>query len=719
MEAIRIKLKFENPSILTRKQMAEGVAQCWFPLRRSLHSIADLAADIISSFQLQQTCPHGISLSMEDFALLPFESISLLKEKDLLSVKERIKVDLLEPFNVKDIDTRICEDSATTNGAFYHQVGNFNLRALEEFEKESGGYRSEEEDTRLDLLAENGNGKEASKEVHGILEPHFEKRRSSKVEQRLLSSDKAMKKQTEDWEATIEENGEVEHQKKRRKQQFEEAEGRSERKKHKREKHAMDEKALGDGNLSIEDKKLKRSKCMPESEDDENVHETQTETRALKVTLNKAAENEVDLAGHAEKLRPSRSARRKKAKRQWLRIHAEQQHQVERGKLEAHPTIFSKDERVGELSLNTDLAIHGRKKTDNAEAKGERQLQPMVVAPGHIRFEPLDSDGENDKNQTPMLVIRINNDIKSKKQGRCWGKEIVEKGNHKNINESATGPDALGEAVVQIVSNADKKILTNFEALSSLHDFPREGDILAYRLVELTSNWTPELSPYRVGRVSKCDKDSCILKLDPVPGYSLNLKMDAADVCSDDRFNEQENLCAPYNEDGSLEIELSSLSDVRFVQRICSVDSAIGAGDLESNQIHENDKQVLSPAKPQDNDEMIVTPGCKEEDFHGRVNTSSMWQEISEELDRKKMQLIQMDSCKSHHVAMKDASEKIQEAGACLKEAEWKPSEAENQLFERENHRPKAGKDRKLHAKFLKSGALGPTIALLRAQQVL
>ncbi|KAJ7292332.1 hypothetical protein O6H91_Y284100 [Diphasiastrum complanatum] len=304
MEAIRIKLKFENPSILTRKQMAEGVAQCWFPLRRSLHSIADLAADIISSFQLQQTCPHGISLSMEDFALLPFESISLLKEKDLLSVKERIKVDLLEPFNVKDIDTRICEDSATTNGAFYHQVGNFNLRALEEFEKESGGYRSEEEDTRLDLLAENGNGKEASKEVHGILEPHFEKRRSSKVEQRLLSSDKAMKtlssdsfekkakhgqrskgargtsnleeeafvdgelkvytpnvpkvesepvkksrkrksedakltsetlkkpltvqqnehkkvskkkkKQTEDWEATIEENGEVEHQKKRR-----------------------------------------------------------------------------------------------------------------------------------------------------------------------------------------------------------------------------------------------------------------------------------------------------------------------------------------------------------------------------------------------------------------------------------------------------------------------------------------------------------------------
>ena len=48
---------------------------------------------------------------------------------------------------------------------------------------------------------------------------------------------------------------------------------------------------------------------------------------------------------------------------------------------------------------------------------------------------------------------------------------------------------------------------------------PQEGDIIAYRLVELSTSWCPELSSFRVGIVAWHDCQATKIRLSPVFEY--------------------------------------------------------------------------------------------------------------------------------------------------------------------------------------------------------
>ncbi|WVZ89613.1 hypothetical protein U9M48_035992 [Paspalum notatum var. saurae] len=113
---------------------------------------------------------------------------------------------------------------------------------------------------------------------------------------------------------------------------------------------------------------------------------------------------------------------------------------------------------------------------------------------------------------------------------------------------------------------------------SIVSDRDPEGDLIAYRLVELSSSLCPELSSYRiyftllfqVGKILIYDPISLRIILLPVPEYPVitgeNKPKDESDTSMD---------FSPYKEDGSLEIEYSSLLDVRLLKGVEPVPGAL------------------------------------------------------------------------------------------------------------------------------------------------
>ncbi|ONK77632.1 uncharacterized protein A4U43_C02F8830 [Asparagus officinalis] len=98
-EALRVRVVFDDRKLLTKPQRSEGLKRCWLLLRRpSISTISDLASYILTSFNLKLSCPHGLLLSMDDFVLPPFESTSILKDKDIIRVrkKDAIVIDVIE-----------------------------------------------------------------------------------------------------------------------------------------------------------------------------------------------------------------------------------------------------------------------------------------------------------------------------------------------------------------------------------------------------------------------------------------------------------------------------------------------------------------------------------------------------------------------------------------------------------------------------------------------
>jgi len=96
-------------------------------------------------------------------------------------------------------------------------------------------------------------------------------------------------------------------------------------------------------------------------------------------------------------------------------------------------------------------------------------------------------------------------------------------------------------------------------------------------LVELSSSLCPELSSYRVGKVLIYDPISLRIILLPVPEYPIvteeNKPEDESDMFVD---------LSPYKEDGSLEVEYSSLLDVRLLKGVESVPGAVRTPSAET-----------------------------------------------------------------------------------------------------------------------------------------
>ncbi|KAG6759045.1 hypothetical protein POTOM_035510 [Populus tomentosa] len=725
METVRLRLVLDNALTTT----TEGLRKCWILLKPQHRTISDLSSHILQVFDLHNACPSGLLLSMEGFVLPPFESTCILKDKDIVRVikkggtaTEIIKIDdgLNDSLNVVEI---IDKPPVTTG---------MNLLANEEFEKESDSYESEQE---VDVAAEvedvenSPEVKAVSKKRKASKDAHSSKRKKTKS----ASAKKCLEvSENVVTDVPAEQNGTLSIV------DVDERSGKSRKtmrdtKKRKKTKSASAEKCMEvsenvvtsvcagqNGTLSIfkaDERSSKSTKVtfnaqkscqreqngngsvdashilssfieeLGETQHDVMISATCTFSLCKKVYCSALflMENNHDFVciyegASAAKLSesilmclvcPSRSARRKKAKRQWLKeqLKAEKKAQNKR---ELLLNINQQSSEKNNQNVSGESPEPGSQKTSEEKLREDNQLGerdsdvegdvvPVVIRPGHIRFEPLkkgDSDHAVPRNHVSIERFQWNG-ITSKKKGQKWGKEKVvscKRNDYNNFKKESYSSLTIEE-------RTPVYDCTNFEEFPHYASLPKEGDVIAYRLVELSPSWTPELSSYRVGKVSKYDLESNIVMLVQVPEYPVipeKIDDEASDALPE---------ISPYQEDGSLEIKFSALFEVRLVHHgnLKSAKSVSGG----SNEVHVRDQDSGTGFKLNNNHEA----GTSAQE-NGKHNP---WEETKQALTAQKAWLSQEDSCK----------------------------------------KPESSGRSPWSYKALRGSALGPTVALLRAQNEL
>ncbi|KAF9605469.1 hypothetical protein IFM89_017488 [Coptis chinensis] len=640
MGTVRLRVVFEDRHLLTKTQKSQGLKRTWILLKPGLETISDLTSYLIHSFNLRNASPDTLHLSMDGFVLPYFESTHFFKDKDIIRVKRKDsdEANLLE-------NTEVVEKGLVYTGV--------KLLALEEFDKESGGYQSEPEDIEYDR-PEKSSGKSISKKRKSSKELHNAKRKKSKgTSPEGVENDVHLKDQANSHKGVLSNSN------------------------HKDEpiKTRVKSKKASDAEVGSHiENNVQR---MPTIESFDNLEENGGKTIE-------------EIIPEGIKKGPSRSARRKKAKRKWLRELLDSQNKE---------LVQSVSDKIVRNESNEHQ--ESEEKTDT-----EAEIVPIVVRPGHIRFEPLGRDEADQRTHDPLENFQWNG-ITSKRKGQKWGMEktLVSKSNghedsredyivtehlHSNaiasqrngqkmaIENSKTSKSTVEDSMDILVEklNPEEKELghdaVDFEKLKPLSCLPKEGDVVAYRLVELSSTWCPELSAFRVGKVLWLDSASRVM-LVPVPGYP---------VVSDEKRDEDEGEITQgsdsslYREDGSLEIDFASLIDVRIFKHGYSHSDALAIGSSMEAPVRNREAPVSSKEAvscTQSNDKNKETHVITTENG-GSVD---VWEEISQVLSEKKTQL----------------SKEIEER--------WTTKES-------------SGKSQWPY-KALRSSALGPTMAFLRA----
>ncbi|XP_039006673.1 coilin-like [Hibiscus syriacus] len=156
----------------------------------------------------------------------------------------------------------------------------------------------------------------------------------------------------------------------------------------------------------------------------------------------------------------------------------------------------------------------------------------------------------------------------------------------------------------------------DFDKLTPYSGLPKEGDLVAYRLVELSSTWTHELCSFRVGEISQYDAESSRIKLLPVPGYpnASEKKIDQEVTV----FRDLSNPSPCIVQHPVKQIDYSSLIDVHLVKH-GNLNTTKAIAD-SSNENFAQDQDVLT-----------------------RQSNVNVWDEISEGLSAKKAELSKED----------------------------------------------------------------------------
>ncbi|ESQ35518.1 hypothetical protein EUTSA_v10007108mg [Eutrema salsugineum] len=572
-EKVRIRVVFEDQRILSKYQKKQGLKRSWVVLNpKCYRTVADFTNHLLSTFSLYQACPHGLSLSMDGFVLPPFESSCLLKDKDIVCVKKK-KEPLLEIVE-EDSEENVCAAIEAEEGA-WNLPGEM-LLANEEFQKETGGYESESEEEELEEKVEE-------------IVPEKKTSKKRKASSKSLSSKRKKCKLATTEESPIE-----------------------------RKKGA---------NVVKKRKSLDAQRTENDEQDDANAKPMTNSKRSSQQEESKEPNELCDMSAETKKT-PSRSARRKKAKRQWLRertkLEKEELLQKQLAVAPSQKPAITIDHQV--TQENHCEALENQQPDEHGDGVGD-EVVPVEVRPGHIRFKPLaETDQASPETEPPAENFLWNGNM-TKKKGQKWGTEKTgfSKRYAQDLNEGYA--QDLNEDTYQTQSPEAETLAKgqiDYEKLVAYSGAAKKGDIIAYRLIELTSSWTPEVSSFRVGKISYYDPDSKKVTLMPVQEYPIEKKMEEDD---DSSMQPDTSL---YKEDGTLEIEFSSLLDVR-----CIKTSNSDATEIVKSAPPKPDQTAITQKLSTSNG--LQTP-VKE---NGKVNP---WEELSEALSAKKAELSQTNN---------------------------------------------------------------------------
>ncbi|KAJ9554499.1 hypothetical protein OSB04_018544, partial [Centaurea solstitialis] len=618
-ESVRIRLLFEDRSILSESQRSEGINRSWILIEPHRHrKISDLCNHLLQYLNLRSSCPNGIHLYMEGFVLPP-------------SDVKRKGVALTEAIEAADACNLLDEAKINRNGPLDNGIL---LLANEEFDKETGGYQSESEEDEEEKLEDEPSPSETLSKKRKA----STKLRSSKNKKHrpVVMNDVKDEITTEDANISNDEGLPIKNISKKIKPN--------------KEKRLLTIFVVTDeiDNVSNGEslpRKIASKKSKPNAEiNDEKVKSPSDVKRSERPQDNVEG---VEQTSTPSKKVPSRSARRKKAKRQWKRLAKIPQ----RPDIHLVPEVSEADnkeangnpkEPLKQDQLPTKLVHNSVVKQEERNGNGnvDAVLVPCVVRPGHIRFEPLEEDEDVKPTEVPEVAFQWNG-ITSKKKGQKWGLEKSstyrrDDGSQKTTTEPSTMSSADTEVPVIDLNDFDKLPLCTTPSKESSN----EGDVIAYRVVELTSSWTPEISSFRVGKISSNDAGNIILI--PVPEYPIvSDKMDE-DGPDNSLYKEDGPDNSLYKEDGSLEIKFEALVDVRIVKQ-----SNSDATKAVNNGVHEtskgNDKKtasnLISSSSNRNNNKENLS---KDPSAVVANKEGNSWDELNEVLSAKKAELLEM-----------------------------------------------------------------------------
>ncbi|KAL9267909.1 Coilin-like protein [Drosera capensis] len=517
-DPIRLRLLFDGggggeKNILSKAQRREGLKRSWMLLKpQQQHaSISDVVSHIVDAFRLRDSCPNGILLSMDDFVLPPFESTAILKDKDLIWRRGG-----KGSTTTNDIgwETTPLEDYALEKPPV---ASGMMLLANEEFEKETGGYQSETEEESDMFLADSTQN----------MDPVSKKRKASN---NFESSKKKKPRQIA--------NGKVEN--------------------------SVQDKQGECHQLDGADKKRKSSTLDSKWVDED----AKTTSKPSEVP--------------AETKKSSRSARRKKIKRLlWRKNRMTENVKLLEGCLTAEAlkvnAVAEKDSVINkpseppkaslamkDVAADSEVAknINGNSLEHlpaDPDSDADCEIAPIIVRPGHIRFTPYEKDNNVQQNRDPKGEF-LWNGTTNKRKGQKWGTDR-QPAPHRYQQKIFNG-DHSSHRKMKEKKPVDPQ--ADFEKLVPLVDPPKQGDVIAYRLLELSSSFSPELSSFRVGKIQSVDPESNRIMLIPVPEYPLQFeKKTDDDGCGDPGLPFE---TSQYKDDGSLEIDFNSLVNARMVK---------------------------------------------------------------------------------------------------------------------------------------------------------
>ncbi|KAL9332736.1 hypothetical protein ACSQ67_002346 [Phaseolus vulgaris] len=615
-EMVRLRVVFEDRGMLSKSKKKEGLNRCWFLLKPQHSTISDVASHLHNAFRLHRTCPRGIILSMDGFVIPSFESTCILKDKDIICVKRKGNT---------WTDDKPALLSPATRG--YESIDLPNVLAIEGLEEESGAEQTmsqEDNDDKLEdvvCVESESDGKATSK-----------KRKASK-KLKSPSQKKIKLSNTENLSVIPEEENEdsVHHQlsivkdRKKSSKLSSDLNRSSNLDKQKNDKSDCPSDETSQKKIKLSN--TENLSVIPEVHEEENedcVHHQSSivkdrkKSSKLSSELNRSSNLDKQKNDKSDcpsdetrfvqpqdesgtKKLPSRSARRKKAKRRWLR-----ELKLEKEKQEKLPqtTVLEKDGPVLPIKDNKYVVsdVHQQSSEhdqSDEESEEDDDIVPVEIRPGHIRFEPLkkDQDQAVPQNQFSvtlafdegyrifLLEVTFDwketfqwNGITNKKKGQKWGKERMSFHKHDEYEHSSQE--------YPTVQNAEKEPTINvvdFDKFRPVTGLPKEGDVIAYRLIELSASFTPEISSFRVGKISQYDAKSNRVLLELVLDYPFDFKKES----EEDASSFEQSDASFYREDGSLEIDYASLVDVRMVKH----------GHLDSKTVVVSRDAFVKPTK--------------------------------------------------------------------------------------------------------------------------
>ncbi|KAL3337303.1 hypothetical protein AABB24_029785 [Solanum stoloniferum] len=459
MEGVRLRLSFNDPDILSDLQKSEGFVKTWLLLKPQQHrTVSDLSSYLLHTFQLHDSCPNGILLSMDGFVLPPFESTCILEDKDVVSVKKKrghLAIDGNNGPNVILAVERNNGPNAVENLQIVEKQplkGGPLLLANEAFDHGAGGYEScesEETEDESEKEEEAEPEKDTSHQENALAGNAISKKRKASE---MLPSSKT-KKHCSDVKEKLDEQTKKQEDLTRKKQ-----------------------------NSDSNNKDMENNKGNTESNEDSHI--TPSMKKIDELQKNGVENIEAPPNSDATKKKgPSRSAKRKTAKRRWLREMAkikeknadaeseglrnwkEMQAKAGKGEPSCQPkgrlndgangqllghrngkqqkTKTKKDEVTGQpKGLLYRKQFHGEDKNGDtneekhAEEKSkscgqpcqnsdtEDEVVPVEIRPGHIRFEPVGKEQVSKQSQEEVESFKWNG-MMSKKKGQKWGQEKV------------------------------------------------------------------------------------------------------------------------------------------------------------------------------------------------------------------------------------------------------------------------------------------------------